>query len=62
MLGGHSREELEEQFDTLDKLLHKVSYLQWKEKVVCQEVEIEELESTIEMMKDNTINEHEGEN
>lgn len=60
MLGGHNREELELQFDTLDKHLHKVSYVQLQDKVLCQEVEIEGLESTIEMMKDNPINIHEG--
>jgi len=60
MFGGHSREELELQFDTLDKVLHKVSYVQLQDKVLCQQVEIEGLESTIEMIKDNPINKHEG--
>ncbi|MBX4266585.1 hypothetical protein [Clostridium estertheticum] len=62
MLGGHSREELEQQFDTLDKLLHKETYIQLQDKVLCQKVEIEELESTIETMKDNPINKHESDN
>lgn len=53
MLGGRSREELEQQFDTLDKLLHKVSYVQLQDKVLCQQVEIEGLQNTIEMMEDN---------
>lgn len=59
MLGGHSREELEQQFDTLDKVLHKETYLQLQDKVLCQKVEIEGLNDTIEMMKDNPMNEHE---
>ncbi|MBZ9608667.1 hypothetical protein G9F73_012695 [Clostridium estertheticum] len=53
MLGGKSREELEQQFDILDRLLHKVTYLQLQDKVLYQEIEIDELNDTIGMYQDN---------
>lgn len=57
MLGNKSIEELQELFDMLDLKLHKdQTYDQLEDKVLCQGVEIEELNCTIEMMEDNNPN------
>lgn len=54
MPGNKTAEGLQELFDILDLKLHKdQTYDQLEDKALCQQVEIEGLESTIEMMEDN---------
>ena len=53
-------EQAEELFDGLDKYLHKITYLQLEDKVFGLEVDIEEMQSTIdyyrELIEEKRIN------
>jgi hypothetical protein len=61
MLGNKSVEELQELFDILDVKLHKdQTYDQMEDRMLSQEIDIENLNYTINMMKGNPQNWHEG--
>ena len=56
MLGNKSKEELEELFDTLDNYLHKETYMELQDKILCQQIDLDDMQSQIDMYVDNINN------
>ena len=48
----YNNEQLEQLFDELDRHLHKITYLQLEDKVFGLEVDIEEMQSTIDYYRE----------